>query len=208
MALALDLSAVERNDNKLLTLTDTSTGWNTGGDPNFTSIAARTSQTYSLTLDITINTTTSVIVYNQIDCYVLHGGAFAAQTDLVFALDASKFIYGTAPLGTSATLLPDGIYDVVYKVQHWNGSSWDDIDVKSLSILVYGQIKQKVYDKLRKVPKWSECPDGYRDINEASYYYTFLQSIEKSAFVARKSELLQMLETLERLLLNGSNYPW
>lgn len=208
MALALNLSALERNDNKLLTLTDTSTGWNTGGDPNFTSIAARTSQTYSLTLDITINTTTSVTIYNQIDCYVLHGGAFATQADLVFELDASKFIYNGSPIGTSDTVLPDGIYDVVYKVQSWNGSSWDDIDVKSISILIYGQIKQKVYDKLRKVPKWSECPDGYRDINEASYYYTFLQSIEKSAFVARKSELLQMLETLERLLLNGSNYPW
>ncbi len=208
MALALDLSAIERNDNKLLTLSDTSTGWGTGGDPNVTDIAARTSLTYSLTLDIIINTTTSVTTYSQIDCYVLHGGAFATQADLVFELDASKLLYSGVPIGTSSTLLPDGIYDIVYKVQSYNGSSWDDIDVKSVSILVYGQIKQKVYDKLRKVSKWSECPNGYREINEASYYYTFLQSIEKSAFVARKTELLEMLETLERLLLNGSNYPW
>jgi len=205
--LSLTLSALERNDNRLLTLTDTSTGWNTGGDPNYTSIQARTSLTYSATLDITINTTTSVIVYNQIDCYVL-SGPFVAQADMVYELDASKFIVNGNGIGDSSTVLPDGIYDIVYKVQHWNGSSWVDINVKTLSILVYGQIKQKVYDKLRKVPKWSECSDGYRSINEASYYYTFLQSIEKSAFIARKSELLQMLETLERLLLNGSNYPW
>lgn len=208
MALALSLSVLERNDNKLLTLIDTSTGWGTGSDPNFTAIQARTSLTYSLTLDITINTTTSVVVYNQIDCYVLHGGAFATQADLVFPLDASKFISNGSPIGNSTTLLPDGIYDVTYKVQQYTGGVWVDVKTLSISILVYGQIKQKVYDKLRKVPKWSECPDGYRDINEASYYYTFLESIEKSAFVARKSDLLNMLETLERLLLNGSNYPW
>lgn len=205
MALALNFSALERNDNKLLTLTDTSTGW---GSPNVTDITARTSLTYSLTLDITINTINSVIVYDQIDCYVLHGGAFTTQADLVFPIDASKLIGPNGPIGDSTVLLPDGIYDVIYKVQHWNGSSWDDVNVFTVSILIDGQIKVKVYDKLRKVYKWSYSPDGYRSINEASYYYTFLQSIEKSAFVARKSELLQMLETLERLLLNGSNYPW
>ena len=205
MALALSLSALERNDNELLTLTDVSTGW---GTPNVTNITARTSLTYSLTLDITINNIDSIIVYDQIDCYVLHGGVFATQADLVFALDATKLISSNGPIGNSSTVLPDGIYDIVYKVQHWNGVSWDDINVLSISVLIDGQIKLKVYDKLRKVYKWSYSPDGYRNINEASYYYTFLQSIEKSAFVARKSELLQMLETLERLLLNGSNYPW
>jgi hypothetical protein len=205
MALVLNLSALEQNDNKLLTLTDTSTGW---GTPAVTDIAARTSLTYSLTLDITINSTSGINIYDQIDCFVLHGGAFATQADLVFEIDASKLIGPNGPIGDSSTVLPDGIYDVVYKVQHYSGGLWSDVATKSISILIYGQIKQKVYDKLRKVAKWSECSDGYRSINEASYYYTFLQSIEKSAFIARKSELLQMLETLERLLLNGSNYPW
>ena len=208
MALSLGLSAIERNDNELLTLSDISTGWGTDTDPNFTSIQARSSQTYSLTLDITINTTSGSIVYDQIDCYVLHGGAFTVQSDLVFPIDGTVLKLSGNPYGDAVTLLPDGIWDIVYKLQYYTGGVWTDVKTLSVSILVYGQIKQKVYDKLRKVPKWSECPSGYRDINEASYYYTFLQSIEKSAFVARKADLLQMLETLERLMLNGSNYPW
>lgn len=205
MALTLSLSAVERNDSKLLTLTDTSTDW---GTPSYTDIAARTSLTYSLTLDITINTPTATTVYDQIDCYVLAEGPFTAQSDLVFPISAAELLISSSPLGTTDTLLPDGIWDIVYKVQHYSGGTWSDVATKSFSILMYGQIKTKVYDKLRKVPKWSDCPNGYRDINEASYYYTYLKSIESSAFVARKTELIQMLETLERLLLNGSNYPW
>jgi hypothetical protein len=208
MALALELSALERNDSKLLTLTDVSTGWNTGGDPDFTSIAIRSNNTYSLTIDITLNTPTGVVIYDQIDGYLLGDGPFAVQSDMVFPISATSLQINSSPLGTIDTLLPDGIWDVTYKLQHYVTGSWVDVATKSVSILVYGQIKTKVYNKLRKVPKWSECANGYRDISEASFYYTYLQSIEKSAFVARKAELLQMLETLERLLLNGSNYPW
>lgn len=208
MALALELSALERNDSKLLTLTDISTGWGTEGDPSYTDIEARTSQTYSLTLNITINTTSGITNYDQIDCYLLAEGPFTTQEDLIFPINASDLQINGVAIGSDLTLLPDGIWDVTYKLQHYVTGSWVDVKTKSFSILVYGQIKTKVYDNLRKVPKWSECPTGYRQISEASYYYTYLQSIEKSAFVARKAELLQMLETLERLLLNGSNYPW
>jgi hypothetical protein len=205
MALTLSFSAVERNDSKLLTLTDTSATWTT---PSYTDIAARTSLTYSLTLDITINTPTLTTVYDQLDCYVIGEGPFATQSDMVFPISAADLQISASPLGTTDTELPDGIWDIVYKLQQYTGGAWVDVASSTISILMYGQIKTKVYDKLRKVPKWSELSSGYRDINEASYYYTYLQAIEKSAFVARKAELLQMLETLERLLLNGSNYPW
>jgi hypothetical protein len=127
---------------------------------------------------------------------------------MVFPISAADLQISASPLGTTDTELPDGIWDIVYKLQQYTGGAWVDVASSTISILMYGQIKTKVYDKLRKVPKWSELSSGYRDINEASYYYTYLQAIEKSAFVARKAELLQMLETLERLLLNGSNYPW
>ena len=58
MALALDLTVVQRNDSKLITFTDTSTGWGTEGDPSYTAIESKTdvSPTYALVLNITLNT--------------------------------------------------------------------------------------------------------------------------------------------------------
>jgi hypothetical protein len=210
MAIALDLSVVEQNDSKLITFTDTSTGWGTEGDPSYTNIAARTSLTYSLIIDIIINTPTSTIVYDTIDLYGkgLHT-PFSAQSDLEFAIDASMLLDSGEALGTSSTLLPDGVWDIVYRIQHYTGGAWTTLDTKTVSFLVYGQVKTDVYDKLRLVPRWTESDvSKYRDIQEAGYYYTYLESIEKSAFIARKADLLEMFETLQRLLINGSNYPW
>jgi len=207
MALALDLTVVERNDSKLITFTDASTGWGTDGDPSYTSIAARTGLTYSLTMDITINTSTEVLVCDQIDLYVL-SGPFVTAADLVFELDHNVVLSGGVTIATNE-VLPDGIWDITYKVQYYTGGVWTDIDVKTLSVLIYGDIKTQVYDRLRQIPNlYNSKVLMERDIQEPLLYYTFLQSIEKSAFVARKEELLEMLETLERLLLNGSNYPW
>jgi len=208
MALTLALDIEERNDSELITFTDTTTNWNVGGNINFTSIQARTSQTYSLTLDITINTPTSVIIYDTIDLYVLHGGAFSVQTDLVFPINATNLTVSSVPLGDANTLLPDGIWDIVYKVQHYSGGVWSDVANLPLYILVDGQVKNQVYNKLMQVPKIYSNLGPSRDIQEAQLYYTFLQAIEKSAYVAKKVELIDMLETLQRLLLNGSNYPW
>lgn len=210
MALALNLSVTEQNDSKVVTFTDTSTGWDTGGDPSYTDIEARTSQTYSLTLSITINTPSGSTVYDTIDLYGKGlNTPFASQDDLVFAIDATILLESGEAMGDSDYLLPDGVWDIVYKVQHYETGSWVDVDSKSMSLLVYGQVKTDVYDKLRLVPRWTESEvSKYRDIQEASYYYTYLQSIEKSAFIARKEDLLEFLETLQRLLINGSNYPW
>jgi hypothetical protein len=210
MALVLNFSVIEQNDNKVITFTDTSTGWGTGTDPNYTAIAAVPTQTYSLLLDITVNTPSGVVIYDTIDLYGkgLHT-PFTVQGDLVFALDSSIITSGGNVLGDNNTLLIDGIWDVTYRVQHYTGGIWVTISTKTISLLVDGQVTKAVYDKLRLVPMWTDSDTNrYRDIQEAGYYYTYLQSIEKSAFIARKDELIQMLETLQRLLINGSNYPW
>src|SRR4030042_3451832 len=206
--IALDLSVIEQNDSKVITFTDTSTGWGTGGDPSYTNIAARTSQTYSLILDITINTPSGTTVYDTIDLYGKGlATPFTAQTDLIFALDATELLISSVAIGTVDTLLSDGVWDIIYRVQQYTGGNWVTLDTKTFSILVYGQVKTSVYDKLRLVPRWTESDvSKHRDIQEAGYYYTYLQSIEKSAFIARKEDLLEMLETLQRLLINGSNY--
>lgn len=208
MALALNLSVVERNDSKLITFTDTSTGWGTDGDPSYTSIQSRTSNTYSLIMNITINTPTEALVCDMIDLYDL-AGPFASQSDLVFELDYTSLLVDGTPIITSTGTLPDGVWDISYKVQHYSTGTWSDVETKSFSVLVYGDIKSRIYQRLRQVPNLynSKVLNG-RDVQEPLLYYTFLKSIESSAFVARKEELLSMLETLERLLLNGSNYPW
>jgi hypothetical protein len=207
MALVLNLSVVERNDSKLITFTDTSTGWGTEGDPNVTNLDPRTELTYSLTIDITINTSTEVIVCDQIDLRDLFG-PFTTTADLVFPLDYTTILSSGVGVDSNE-VLPDGIWDITYKVQQYVTGSWVDIDSYVFSVLIYGDVKTQVYNRLRQVPNLynSKILMG-RDIQEPLLYYTFLQSIEKSAFVARKEELLSMLETLERLLLNGSNYPW
>jgi len=205
MALVLSTSVVERNDSKQITFTDTSTGW--ASAPAITDLAARTSLTYSITMDITINTSSEVIVCDQIDLYVL-AGPFTVQADLVYELDYTSLLSSGSSIVTSSGTLPDGVWDVTYKVQHYSGT-WSDVATTTFSVLIYGDIKTQVYNRLRQVPNlYNSKVLNSRDIQEPILYYTFLQSIEKSAFVARKEELLSMLETLERLLLNGSNYPW
>jgi hypothetical protein len=207
--ITLNYSVLERNDSKVLTLTDTSTGWGTDTDINFTSIRALSNLTYAITAIITINTTDSSTLYDQIDLYSLTATTpFVSQSNMVFPIDATKLTISASALGDINTLLPDGIWDIQYNLLHYVGGAWTIIHTITQSVLVYGQTKTAVYNRLRQVPDLDETGNSYRDIQEALFYYTYLQAIEKSAFIAKKVDLLQMLQTLERLLLNGSNYPW
>ena len=84
MALTLTYNVTERNDNQLLTITDTTstiTGWGIGTNPAVTDIASLSNQ---LTLDITITTSDGTeIAYNTINLYDTFG-PFSTQSDLVF----------------------------------------------------------------------------------------------------------------------------
>lgn len=209
MALTLALSALERNDSKILTLTDTTTNWGSGGNIDYTSIKGISNQTYSLTATITVETPNSVQQFDAIDLHELHGSDFVTQSDLVFPIGATNLKISEVPYGDSNTLLPDGIYTVVYTVNYYNVSAWETYATLTVQILVYGQVKTDVYNKLRVVPNlYDSSVCRSKEVQDALLYYTYLESIEKSAFIARKDELLQMLETLQRLILNGSNYPW
>lgn len=196
MALSLNLAVSERNDNKVLTLTDASTGWGTGGDLNFTDIDDINHFLY-VQINITSNANSSPIITSVVNI----PGPFVTQSDITIDIDAS-----TIGLGTIDTLLPDGIYDITYYIS-------DELDVveyiKTLSALIIGQSQKAVYNKLRLLPIFYNSKTcKIRDVNEAKLYYAFLRSIEKNAYIAKRTELLEMLETLQRLLLNGSNYPW
>lgn len=208
MAVALAYTVLERNDSQQITFTDTSTGWG-GSNPNFTSIQSLTSKTYALTLNIIINSPSSTITCDTIDLYVLNGSTqFTSQSQLVFNIDASKLTVSGVPLGISTTNLTDGIWDTTYNLQYYIGGIWTTLSTLSQSILVYGQVQTAVYNKLVQLPMLYQMQVSSRVINETAFFYTYLQAIEKSAFVAKRTELIAMLETLQRMLLNGSIYPW
>lgn len=211
MALSLNLSTEERNDSKVITITDISTGWGTDTDPSYTVIKAfnDVSAIYSLILTVTINSVSGTTVYDPIDLYTINNTPFATQADMVFPINASILKVSSQSIGDSNTLLPDGIWDISYTLKKKVSSVWTDYLTKTVSVLVYGQVQKQVYDKLRLVPEYYDSKKTtQRNIQESLLYYTFLQSIEKNAYIAKKEQLLEMLETLQRLLLNGSNYPW
>ena len=208
MALALSLSVLERNDSKLITFTDTSTGWGTDGDPAVTVLAAKTSNTYCITMDIIVNTPTEVITFDQIDLYTL-SGPFTTQSDLVFEIDYSTLLASGSTVYASTDTLPDGVWDITYKVQYYTGGVWTDIDVLSTSLFICGDIQTRIYNRLRQLPFLYENNNlSLRSVQDPQVFAAFLNSAKKSAYTAQKEWLLNILQTIEKMMLNGSNYPW
>lgn len=209
MALSLNITVDERNDNKVVTFQDTSTGW---GTPNFTDLKAISSMSdndYGLVLRITINTSPDVsTIYSDIDLVAL-AGPFTTQAEMIFNISAANLVYENAPIGDINTELPDGIWDAKYVLVQQVSGTLVDVQIKSESILIIGKATKAVYDKLRLVVLYYNSEIcKIRDIKEAMLYNTFLNSIRKNAYIAQRDEILEMIETLNRMLLNGSNYPW
>lgn len=209
MALVLDFSVLERNDNKLLTITDTAgtyhavdnpTGW---GAPNLTvpgitDIAGA----QSLTLDITITTSDGTqTVYDTIDCHSLMAH-HVDVTDLVFALDCSDLIdsVGGTALGTADDEFPDGIYSIVYTS---DGAATAHTNVE----IIYGKVKNATYELLRQMNTSYEY-ESYIDDDAilAIFAKTYLDAILTNDPITRETSVLGELYTLERLLINESTY--
>ena len=207
MAFALNFSVVERNDNCLLTITDTSgevatgtvTGW---GAPNplYTTIDG---VTHTLELEITVTVSDGTATeYDNVDLYD-EFGAFAAVTDLVFALDCSMLKEAGVAIGTSEDTLPDGIYDIKYIYDRGLAT---EAYYESAEI-VYGRVRKGVYELLRKMNASYEY-EGYIDdgVLLAVFANTYLDGILASDAVARRTSITDQLYTLERLLINESSY--
>jgi len=210
MAVTLTLAASfqEQNDNKVLVITDTtgtavSTGWGVGDNPDYTDIDGTT---YDLFLDITITTSDGTeTTYDQIDLYD-EFGPFAAYEDMVFNIDATMLLVDGVAFGDSDTELPDGIWEIAYSIY----TGVDETDTYEITILVNGQIRIIVYEKLRQIPTTYLCQEccNTRTIKEAIFAYSYLMAIDSSAFTSKTEELLNQLYTLERMCLNGSNCTW
>lgn len=214
MAFTLSFSTEERNDNLLLTLTDTSgevsTGTSTGwGSPNpvYTTIVA-SGGAHTLKLIVTITTSDgSETTYDKIDLYTLFAplGGFAHVTDLVFPLDCTMLKEGTKALGDVADEFPDGIYKFEY--------IYDDGKVTetstTVSALIDGKVQNSVYELLRKVPTAYDCGTcSEKDTLDPMFFKTYLDAMRASAVVSRADSIISQLYILERLVTNGSKYSW
>lgn len=228
MALQLSLSYDEQGDNKLLTITDTTgtyvvvdneTGW---GTPNIdvTDIVISTNVTpgkYHLLLTITLENSSGVsTVYDIIHLYDLNGGVFTTAADLVFEITTADLKVSGVASGTSDDELTDGLYTIDYRIvdnddhTKTGGLTTTSNYIVAEDVMVYGIIKAKVYNKLRKIPTnylCSDCTES-NSLKEGDFYMTYLYSIEASAYEAKTEELISMLSTLEDMVVNNSNIIW
>jgi len=210
MALSLAFTVAESNDNKLITVTDSTgvydavtntTGW---GVPN-DAVGDIDGVSHTLELAVTITTSDGTeTTYDTIDLED-EFGPFVDVTDLVFALDCSMLISGTTALGTADDEFPDGIYSFEY--------IYDDglITEESIeeSALIEGKVRNAIYELYRTIPVTYNCQDcKTKEILDIIFTKAYYDSMVISAYVARETELLNMLAVIERLVTDGSSYTW
>jgi hypothetical protein len=197
MAVSLALDYTERNDNKLITLTDVSTGWSTPAGIDIS----------SLSLIVSITTSDNVkVTYSAIDLVAKNSiQATTSQSELIFTLDASELNVNGIPLGANTDVLPDGIYEFIYTLNNGDITG----DVLDNFELVEGVVRNGVYNALRQIPILYECNEcKSKEILDAIFAYGYLNSIRAGGYVAKTEELLDQLYVLERLLNYGTTYTW
>jgi len=224
MALALDLTYLQSNDATTLTLTDNagtyhavdnSDGWGTP-NPETTDIVISTDvindggvQTH-LILDVAVTDKNDLTTsYDTINLYDQNGGGFADASELTWDLTPADFVESSTAMGAATDKLTDGVYSLTYQLV-----DNDDHGVVqatfSEDILVDGDVRIDVYNKLRQVPVDydNEENDTSREVMEALLDYCYLMSTVASSSVAMTEELTHMLYTLDKLVSDGSHYTW
>jgi hypothetical protein len=193
MAVVLALDYTERNDNKLLTITDISTGWQTPAGLDISTLTLQISVTTSDSVTVDYDTIDLVSVYNIIGS--------TTQEELLYTIDASDLkVQGTA-LGVSTDVLPDGIYEFTYALNTSN--------ILNEFVLLEGNVRNGVYQALRTIPILYQCDEcKSKQILDAIFAYGYLNSMRAGGYVAKTEELLDQLYVLERLLNYGSSYTW
>lgn len=216
MAFTLAYGVTERNDNTLLTITDstgevstgTATGWQVGGpNPDYTNIVASGGAS---TLELNIKLTKSdgiEITYDTIDLYTEFApvGGFASVADLVFPLDCSMLIDNTVALGTSTDEFPDGIYELEYILDAGLGSEAST----TIKVLLYGKVNNAVYELLRQLPYNYSADICYKKGTlDVLFMSTLIDSLEAVSVLGVEESILNQLSVLEKLVTNVSTYTW
>ena len=210
MALSLAFTVAERNDNKLITITDTTGVYadpsNLGGwgapNPLVTEIDG---VTHTLSLFINIQTSDGAsTTYDEIDLEDL-SGPFATVADLVFEVDCSMLEVDGVALGTADSEFPDGIYTFTYVYDFGLGT----VISTSAAALLEGRVRNAIYELYRTIPTIYNCQDcKSKEVLDIIFAKAYYDAMIASAYVARETELINMLAVIERLITNGSSYTW
>jgi methionine-rich copper-binding protein CopC len=224
----LDIEYRQSNDGKTLYFTDIAgtynnpdnlTGWGDPSEPKedvqkivqSQDVVNDGNETHLL-LDVTMTDKEGVVtVFDTINLYDQNGGGFTTAADLTWEFTVDDFLVsGSATMGDNeGDRLTDGIYEVVYQLV-----DNDDHGVVQVSlterILVDGDVRYDVYNKLRQIPVDydNEGVNTSPEIMEALLGYAILQSLEASSSVAMTEELVNILWTLNKLMSDGSHYTW
>lgn len=216
MSLLPTCSILEQNDSLGLVFTDTTglysgsnlTGW---GSPNIatTAIGAFNPSTgHSLELQLTKTTIDTTVVYDYIDLYTVFGSSyFTDNTKLVFTIPHTLLkVNGIVESGiTTNSPIEDAIWVITYIVDRDKIAS----NFSTVTLFTYNQVKVKVYDKLRQIsPIYMSYDNRSKEISDTLLLYSLIKGMEASAYVALEQELLNTLDTCEKILVNGSNYTW
>ena len=186
--MALGLINAQTNDARLLYLTDNST-WGSDGVPALGSVTSAVLQiSYR---DTTLDNFTTPI---EIDVLSIFTAANGDTSLLVFPIE-----FNSAPSldddGVGINALPDGIWKIQYII---NGT----IEFPStLELLLDMNIKTVIYRNLSTVPVKYLCANNYytKPIDDILLEKSLHYAMEANAYVAKQSEILNILDTLERL---------
>jgi len=112
-------------------------------------------------------------------------------------------------MGTDADELVDGIYDFTYSLLD---APTDLVieDSLSVSVLIDGKVRVKVYDVIRQIPTIYTNTDQalsifgseFKDILIALLKYGIFRGMISNVCDANETEILNTLDTLERLTTN------
>lgn len=147
----------------------------------------------------------TITVKDVVDLFTEFNGPFTDQGSMIFTV-TSEMLGDTAD-----SLLTDGLYSLTYTLQSRVGAlEIFQTDTLTVTILIYGQVKAAVYEKLRQIPTSYTDNDGraIKELSEADLCAAYLTGIENSAYLAKTEELLNMLTVLNNMILNGSNITW
>jgi len=196
MALTTTLSFSVQNDNKKITITDTTTNYGVSGNITVADITA-------LTLSISVSTSDNVVTnYSNINLYTMGNGPFALQSELVFDITPNLLLVNGVSQFTVDSEFPDGIYTFVYSIN-------SDTYIKNYSVLLDGRVTNAGFELLRLMPQSYLC-GKYDDKSVLDVLFTMgiIDSMEVSAFSGNNEAILNLLSVIERLVTNGSNYTW
>ena len=186
--MALSLISEQTNDAKILYLTDDST-WGSDGIPALASVTSAKIQLWSRLPD-----EDEFTEYDEIDVMSIFTVASGDSSLLIFPLvfNSSPSLDDT-PVGIS--VFSDGIWKIQYTIN-------DSVTFDSpLELMLDQVIKFEIYKKLSQLPLKYLAANNYytKPMDDVLLQKSLHWAMEAMAYVAKQDEILETLDTLERL---------